>query len=164
MKSLIYVIFAALLLTSCALTDGDPTTTIGNTTLGNTTVDVDLGDGKLFGSEEAYIWGITAAQYAVFKNPMLGESMKSKLGKAQTKLGELEQEYPAGQAVDIALAALQEQCGFWCNTVAGKQYMAEYVQRAELIKLGLGDDIYATPQYVIDQLITQIDTVEASVK
>lgn len=161
--NLLIAIAMLSLFTGCALFDGDPNTTIGNTTLGNSQVDVDLGDQKLFGSAEAYTIGMTAAQYAVYKKPTAAHSIKAKLLNVKEDVEDLQAKYPADQATALALAKLRQECGFWCNTVAGQQYLDAYILEATGIVselAGSGEQI--SVQEVYDHLIAQIELIEAT--
>lgn len=135
----------------------------GTGTLGNGQIDIDLGDGKLFGNEKAYLIGVTAAQYAVFKNPTWGYSVKGWLQDIDQDIAELQQEYPADQATAIAIAYLRERCQFWCTTVAGQQYLDNYIVLAgEMVDELVGTQALTTPRAVINELLAQIDAVENS--
>lgn len=160
---LLMTVFLANWLFGCALFDGDPNTTIGDTTLGNQQIDVDLGDQKLFGSETAYVIGFTAAQYAVFQNPMLGESVKGKLLKARADVEEFGDQYPIEKASQLAIEALRKHCGFWCTTVAGQQYLNNYIVLAgEMVDEAVAG-IEVTPTQFINELINQIELVESGI-
>lgn len=134
----------------------------GTGTLGNGQIDIDLGDGKLFGNREAYLLSVTAAQYAVYRNPFWGESIKAKLTKAKEDVTDLTDKYPAEQAAELALAALREKCGFWCTTVAGQQYLEGYIVLASEMVDEVAPDVKVSPAQFLDGLIAQIELVEKS--
>jgi hypothetical protein len=153
MKNIILTLLVCSWLFGCASN--------GTGTIGNGQIDIDLGDGKLFGNETAYVWGVTAAQYAVYRNPALGFSIKSELLQARDQIDELSLGMPVADAVDEALDELRKQCKFWCSTVAGKKYMEDYIVLAENIKTSAPPDLFMTPREVIDDLIEQIEIIEA---
>ncbi|WP_299076470.1 hypothetical protein, partial [uncultured Paraglaciecola sp.] len=96
----------------------------GTGTIGNGQIDIDLGDGKLFGSAAAYEIGVSLAQVALFEKPALAQSALTKLYNVKTRVAEVEQKYSVDQGLDILSAMLAEECGVWCKTVAGQRYMA----------------------------------------
>lgn len=160
---LLMTVFLANWLFGCALFDGDPNTTIGDTTLGNQQIDVDLGDQKLFGSETAYVIGFTAAQYAVFKNPMLGESVKNKLLSSREDVATFEEKYTAEGASEIVIAALKQRCQFWCNTMAGREYLNKYIVLVDQMVDEAVAGVQVTPTEFLDELLAQIELVESGI-
>jgi hypothetical protein len=148
------ILILSIFLASCA--------TNGTGTIGNGVVDIDLGDGKLFGNEKAYVIGVTAAQIAVYNKPALGESMLSKLRKAKADVVEIEDTYTAIESARIVEEALRKHCGFYCNTVAGREYMNQYIVAAAEIADELGAGVEMRPSQFFDELIAQVEVVRAT--
>lgn len=122
---------------------------------------ISLGDGKLFGSRNAYLVAVTGAQYAVFKNPTLSTGIKGRLANARDKVVDAAEKYDAETVSELVVAELRAGCGFWCSTVAGKEYLETYIGFSG----ALADELEGwegTPLEYIDLLNEYIELVEDS--
>lgn len=141
-----------LLLASCASN--------GTGTLGNGQIDIDLGDGKLFGSEKAYVAVKTAAEIAVLKDPTALFTIKDGLQGAKASLVDLEAKYPAAQATELAIEALLAECGVYCKTTAGRAYINPFILQVSDMADELAPGVMVSPREIIDALLSQIADVE----
>lgn len=146
------VILLSLILMSCASN--------GTGTIGNGQIDIDLGDGKLFGNEKAAIALKTAAQIAVDKDPSSLFKIKDVISDAKAKTQKLTDLYPEDSAVEIASKALMEACGIPCLTAAGQAYIQPIIENladmSDELSAGFS---YSAPQ-VLDALLNQVEEVE----
>lgn len=120
---------------------------------------VELGDGKLFGSEAAYDIGVSLAQIALYEKPALAHSAVTKLKNVKNKVVDLEQEYTVNQAADIVGAMLLEECGPYCNTIIGQQYVEKVKLQLDALRALQANDVTVTLQAFLDQLLAQIEAV-----
>ena len=132
----------------------------GTGTLGNGQIDIDLGDGKLFGSAAAYEVGVSLAQVALFEKPALAQSALTKLYNVKSRVAEVEQKYSVDQGLDILSAMLAEECGVWCKTVAGQRYMAQIGAQLTALKAIETDDVTVTLDQLVAELIATVESVQ----
>jgi hypothetical protein len=155
-SAILWVVAAALFIFS--LNGCSSNSTIGNGQL-DVPASINLGDGKLFGSEAAYQIGVSLAQVALFEKPALAHSAVTKLQNVKSKVVDLEEKYTVNQAADIVGNMLLTECGVYCQTVVGQQYVAKVKVQLDAMRALQPNDVTVTLQEFLDQLLAQIEIV-----
>lgn len=145
----IYAALMAVFLFGCANN--------GTGTIGNGQIDVDIGDGKLFGNDQAYIVLKSAAQIALYEKPLIAQSALTYIASAKKDVADLEQKYTVSQATELATDLITKRCGIYCNTVLAKPYIEAFTARLSDIDALEIDEV----TYTLTEFLT---IIEAEIK
>ena len=153
---LLFISLLSAFLFSCAAFDGDPNTTVWGTTVGNEQIDIDLGDGKLLGSRELYLAGVTGLELAVINGSQAPQAINAGLLYAKDKVGDAEELLSTDEAYQKVLNSLLACDQPICQTTLGSEARVAFVEEAvpqlsDLTKRAQG--VTATTNDVIDALL-----------
>lgn len=122
---------------------------------------INLGDGKVLGSEGLYVVSVEAAHYAAMKKPYWTFSMLSKLNKARDVIAAIEGKRALEESVKLIMAEVNAGCITETCQAYVSSYFLQILDSAEEVDL-MATGVLETPVAVLDQLIVEIEKVKAA--
>lgn len=120
---------------------------------------INIGDGKLWGSEAAYNVMITAAQIAKFERPALYEGLVKDLNRVRADVVDFEQSFTWEQALELVDQYIDNECGVYCSTALARPYVDRFRDKLRDLEAFAPDDATVTLVEIIDLVLAYIERV-----